>query len=150
VLFSTTRQLFRATAVETLSVFPPWLGPLSQDLSGLQGNLNSRNWRMPLCSFGVGRDCDRESRISFIRRFRDRHVPQQTSEILNLLSDRRHEEDCSSSWHHPHRECAMPPNMMYDLSGFAVSPMDLPPTPTFRSESGHKIWIREGFNIQYL
>jgi hypothetical protein len=39
---------------------------------------------------------------------------------------------------------------MYDLSGFAVSPMDLPPKPTFRSESGHNIWIREGFNIQYL
>jgi hypothetical protein len=50
----------------------------------------------------------------------------------------------------PHRDCTMPPNMMYDLSGFAVSPMDLPPKPTFRSESGHNIWIREGFNIQYL
>jgi hypothetical protein len=43
-----------------------------------------------------------------------------------------------------------PPNMLYELSAFALSPIELPTTPTFRSEGGHKIWIRGGFNIQYL
>jgi len=35
----------------------------------------------------------------------------------------------------------MPTNMHYELSAFCASAMDLPPTPTFTSEGGHKIWI---------
>jgi len=41
----------------------------------------------------------------------------------------------------PNLNHALPPNMYYELSAFAVSPMDLPPQATFMSESGHVIWI---------
>ena len=62
-------------------------------------------------------------------------------EILNLLSNGDVRRIGVALGIIPHRDCAMPPNMMYDLSGFAVSPMDLPPTPTFRSESGTRFGL---------
>jgi hypothetical protein len=35
----------------------------------------------------------------------------------------------------------LPTNMHYEVSAFCASAMDLPPTATFRSESGHNVWI---------
>ena len=117
---------------------------------GLQGNMNSRNWRMPLCSIAVGRIVTENQEYHSYGGFVIDTSLNRQDEILNLLSDRDMRRIAVALGIIPHRDCNMPPNMKYDLSGFAVSPMDLSPTPTFRSESGHQIWIREGFNIQYL
>ena len=105
---------------------------------------------MPLCSFAVGRIVTENQEYHSYGGFVIDTSLNREDEILNLLSNGDVRRIGVALGIIPHRDCAMPPNMMYDLSGFAVSPMDLPPTPTFRSESGHKIWIREGFNIQYL
>ena len=107
----------------------------------LEGNLNSRNWRMPLCSFAVGRIVTEDKEYHSYGGFVIDTSLNRQDEILNLLSDGDMRRIAVALGIIPHHECAMPPNMKYDLSGFAVSPMDLTPTPTFRSESGHKIWI---------
>jgi hypothetical protein len=37
--------------------------------------------------------------------------------------------------------CDMPLNMRYELGASAANSLDLPPTPTFTSESGHSVWV---------
>src|SRR4029077_3443019 len=86
---------------------------------GLQGNLNSRNWRMPLCSFAVGRIVTENQEYHSYGGFVIDTSLNRQDEILNLLSDKDMRRIAVALGIIPHRECAMPPNMMYDLSGFA-------------------------------
>ena len=46
--------------------------------------------------------------------------------------------------------CAVPVGMRYELCGFAVDPLELSATPTFTTESGHRIWVIRDFNTHML
>jgi hypothetical protein len=99
------------------------------------------NWRMPLCSFAVGRIVtENQAYHSYGGLVIDTSLNRQ-DEILALLLDgdvRRIGVELSVI---PRLYYPMPTNMHYELSAFCASAMDLPPTPTFTSEGGHKIWI---------
>jgi hypothetical protein len=113
-----------------------YLAPL--DL-GLQGNLNSRNWRMPLVKFAVRR-IPEEYRLygHFVI---DTSLSRQ-DEILALLSDRDMRRIGVELGVIHGLDYPMPSNMHYGLSGFALNLIELPPEPTFTSERGHKIWVQ--------
>jgi hypothetical protein len=119
------------------AVMSPRLAPL--DL-GLQGNPNSRNWRMPLASFAVRRIFPEEYPLCghFVI---DTSLSKQ-DEILALLSDRDMRRIGVKLGVITEMNYPMPPNMHYEVSGFALNTVELPATPTFTSERGHKIWVQ--------
>jgi hypothetical protein len=94
---------------------------------------------MPLASFRVGRIVP-EGYHSYGRFVIDTSLNRQ-DEILNRLSDRDMRRIGAELGVIPRLYYPMPTNMHYELSAFCASAMDLPPTPTFTSEGGHKIWI---------
>jgi hypothetical protein len=108
------------------------------------------NRRMPLCSIAVGRIVTEDQEYHSYGGFVIDTSLNRQDEILNLLSAGHMRRIGVELGVIPGLGYAMPPNMLYELSAFALSPIELPATPIFRSEGGHKIWIRGGFNIQYL
>jgi hypothetical protein len=95
---------------------------------------------MALCFIQVGRVVSDEYH-SFGQFVIDAPYTRQ-DEILAVLSD----NDKSKIGFHlgitPAWE-KMPADIQFQLSPMVANPMDLPPTPTFMSEAGYRIWITQ-------
>jgi hypothetical protein len=94
---------------------------------------------MPLCSISVV--VRREGEYRSYGRFVIETSLNRQDEILALISDadmRRIGAHLGVTYG---LDYPMPPNIQYGLSGFTLNPIELPPTPTFTSERGHKVWV---------
>ncbi|MGA8657706.1 MAG: hypothetical protein WB586_16295 [Chthoniobacterales bacterium] len=96
---------------------------------------------MPLCKFTVTRIVP-EDRASFLFGHFVIDTPTRGQEaILCLLSATEIRMMGIRLGIIPDLSAPMPPNMLYELNAFAADPLDLPPRPTFTSESGFKVWV---------
>ena len=97
---------------------------------------------MPLCEISVARlfpdNHEYHTHGSFVI---DTSLNTQ-DEIVALLSDGDMGRIGEKLDVIPHSGYPMPPNLVYGLSGFALNPIEVPPTPTFTSDGGYKVWAK--------
>lgn len=96
---------------------------------------------MPLCKLTLTRIIPKDRKAYSYGHFVIDTSARGHDEILTLLSAGEIRRIGVELGMIPDLNSSMPPNMLYELNAFAVSPLDLPARPTFTSESGHCIWV---------